>query len=115
MVNQSLYQALEGARTLKGGVVRVKDQNRIGQPGQLVAVVGDEVIYPDGSVATITSGVGFSMQCDSKPVALVGSHVSGNDRIISSPDNGVRILLEESKWIEGLFDPDYLNEGHSHG
>jgi len=106
MTQQALYLALEGARTLRGGVVRV--QGKRAQDVKLrIAVVGDEVVYADGRVGTITSGAGFGMMFDGKPVALVGSHVSGDDRIVCSPDDGARIGLEHGQWIEGLFDPSY--------
>ena len=109
MADQNLYIALEGARTLKGGVVRINDTDRPGSPGAYVALVGDEVVYPDGRVATITSGAGFGMASNGRPTALVGSHVSRDDRIICSPDNGLRLEIGDTGWVEGLFDPSYVH------
>lgn len=116
MANQSLYLSVEGASTLNGGFVRVKNPS-IGEPCMHVALVGDDLVYPDGSVPTIMSCAGFGMMFDGKPVALMGSDVSGNERIIGFPDNSGRIGLEDGQWIEGLFDSNYvsLRKDATHG
>jgi len=52
------------------------------------ALVGDEVVYPDGSRARIISGSGYAAT-DGGGVAfaLVGSQLDNGDEIISTPQN----------------------------
>jgi uncharacterized Zn-binding protein involved in type VI secretion len=81
--------------------------------------VGDEVIYADGSTATITSGAGFGFIDRDKPVAIVGSHLSNGDVIVESPNETLTINeLEGEAPIPGLLDPAYvppIGLGHKGG
>ncbi len=63
MAQQSLHPALEGARTFKGGAVRVKN-GCVGELGMPAAIVGDALVYPDSREATVTSGAGLGRMFD---------------------------------------------------
>lgn len=52
-----------------------------------MALVGDEVTYPDGSTALIVSGSGSSISHNEKGYALVGSQLSNGDKIIITPQS----------------------------
>lgn len=84
-------QATVGSLTRRGGVVSSGRSGGqvVNSSGELVAVslVGDEVTYPDGSVATIVSGSGSSISSNGKGYALVGSVLSNGDEIISTPQD----------------------------
>lgn len=82
-------QATVGSLTRRGGVVASGSSGGqvVNSSGELVAfsLVGDEVTYPDGSVATIVSGSGSNISSNGKGYALVGSVLSNRDEIISTP------------------------------
>lgn len=84
-------QATVGSLTRRGGVVSSGRSGGqvVNSSGELVAfsLVGDEVTYPDGSVATIVSGSGSSISSNGKGYALVGSVLSNGDEIISTPQD----------------------------
>lgn len=99
--------ALDGAKTKKGGIVKasthivkVKDIS--------VALVGDDVVYDDGTTAKIISGSGNAMRVIGKGVALVGSHISNDDEIISTPHDNMQIRL-----FDGDPKPKYFLECES--
>lgn len=84
-------QAVVGSLTRDGGKVSSASSGGkvITSSGEFAefALVGDEVIYPDGSTAHIVSGSGSSISSNGKGYALVGSHLSNGDEIISTPQN----------------------------
>jgi uncharacterized Zn-binding protein involved in type VI secretion len=98
-----------GARTERGGhVTRVSSRRSV--CGLHIALVGDIVTYRDGSEAAIIDGAGKAGFDDGRCIALVGSHLSNGDRIVSTPsDNGKSgLVVREGEKLEGLFDPSYV-------
>lgn len=84
-------QAVMGSLTRNGGVVSTATSGgevitNNGQPA-VIALVGDKVTYPDGTTARIVSGSGSRISSNGKGYALVGSHLSNGDEIISTPQN----------------------------
>ena len=98
-----------GSRTVAGGTVRVAS-SQIYCGGEFrVARVGDEVHYPDGTTASITSGAGFAAIDNGKPLAIVGSHVSNGDQIVDTLNREFEIVrYEDSPAIPGFLDPHYV-------
>lgn len=86
--------ATEGSLTRDGGTVfcEYSGQQIELEDGTLVnvALIGDEVRYPDGTTAKISTGVGNTSH---KSVALVGSSLDNGDEIISSPQGNVRRVV----------------------
>ncbi|MEI7306190.1 PAAR domain-containing protein [Pectobacterium atrosepticum] len=84
-------QAVVGSLTRDGGKVSSASSEGevITSSGKSAgfALVGDEVTYSDGSTAHIVSGSGSSISSNGKGYALVGSHLSNGDEIISTPQN----------------------------
>ena len=83
------YQAFplvtEGATTKQGGVVHVKQrENYMELRDKRVAVVGDYVVYPDGSQAEIISGIGVAMLIDNIPPVITQSVLDNGDVIEES-------------------------------
>ena len=83
--------ATEGSLTRDGGTVfseyngqqiEIEDGTRLN-----VSLVGDEVHYPDGTTAKISTGRGNT---SGDSAALVGSLLDNGDEIISSPQGSVR-------------------------
>lgn len=100
--------AVDGALTQRGGVVRaawngaeieLEDGQKVN-----IALVGDEVVYPDGTTARIVTGSGEQYQKDERSIALVGSRLSNGDVIISTPQAGC--TLNELKGLP--MDADFL-------
>ncbi|MEI2265447.1 hypothetical protein [Erwinia sp. CGal63] len=86
--------ATEGSLTRNGGTVfskyngrqiELEDGTRLN-----VSLVGDEVRYPDGTTAKISTGAGNTSK---KSVALVGSSLDNGDKIISSPQGNMRRVV----------------------
>ncbi|WP_370430167.1 hypothetical protein [Klebsiella michiganensis] len=82
--------ATEGSLTREGGTVfseyngqqiEIEDGTRLN-----VSLVGDEVRYPDGTTAKISTGIGNT---SGDSAALVGSLLDNGDEIISSPQGSV--------------------------
>ncbi|CAM7202528.1 hypothetical protein [Klebsiella michiganensis] len=82
--------ATEGSLTRDGGTVfseyngqqiEIEDGTRLN-----VSLVGDEVRYPDGTTAKISTGIGNT---SGDSAALVGSLLDNGDEIISSPQGSV--------------------------
>lgn len=67
-----------------------------------MAIVGDHVVYPDGSTAEITSGAGNLLADNGLPIAIVGSHISGGDKIISSPVTAAKLRISASDDTTGF-------------
>lgn len=100
--------AVDGALTQRGGMVRAAwNGAEIELDGGLkvnIALVGDEVVYPDGTTARIITGSGAKFQKGGKSIALVGSRLSNGDVIISTPQAGC--TLNELKGLP--MDADFL-------
>lgn len=84
--------AVDGALTQRGGVVRAEwNGAEIALDGGKkvnIALVGDEVVYPDSTTARIVTGSGSKFQKSGQSIALVGSRLSNGDVIISTPQAG---------------------------
>lgn len=108
---QKVYPvAFEGAMTRDGGkVVVAQGKERPTVSCLPVALVGDEVHYPDGRMARIDSGAGFGAQFNGTPFALVGSSLDNDDVIVSTPVDQVCVVEAEGVKIQGLFDRNYLS------
>jgi uncharacterized Zn-binding protein involved in type VI secretion len=106
-INETMHLfATVGARTERGGkVTRVSSHATIDNLG--LAVVGDTVEYEDGTEATIVDGAGFAAMWEDRPVALVGSHLSNGDRIVTAAQNAFGITVRDGEEIPGLFDSTY--------
>ena len=107
------------SKTQKGGVViaSIGACHCLADDGSQMlrtAVVGDTVEYPDGSVAQITSGAGFVFMDNNHPVAIVGSHVSGGDRIISSHVTYGELLITPSDTAKGFLVEGWMPESKAH-
>ena len=81
----------EGSLTRDGGTVvseyngqqiEIEDGTRLN-----VSLVGDEVRYPDGTTAKISTGI---VNTSGDSAALVGSLLDNDDEIISIPQGSVR-------------------------
>ena len=86
--------AVVGSVTRNGGVIR----NATGGStagGYKMARVGDNVVYADGSEATIISGAGEARIMHGASAALVGSMLDNGDEIISTPQSGSRLVFRE--------------------
>ena len=98
-----------GSRTVDGGTVRTASSQIYCRGDVRVARVGDEVHYPDGTIATITSGTGFAATENGKPLAIVGSHVGNGDKIVDTPNREFEIFIyENTPAIPGFLDPQYM-------
>lgn len=98
-----------GSRTKQGGTVQTASTGMFCGGDHRIARVGDEVRYPDGTVAHITSGAGFAAIFDGKPLAIVGSHISNGDEIMESLNNDFQITIREGMpAVPGLLDPQYV-------
>ncbi|MCF8579611.1 PAAR domain-containing protein [Enterobacter ludwigii] len=105
----SIYRiAVDGALTQRDGVVHAAwngaEIELDGGQKVNIALVGDEVVYPDGTTARIVTGSGSKFQKGGQSIALVGSRLSNGDVIISTPQAGC--TLNE---LTGLpIDTDFL-------
>ncbi|MCU4437132.1 PAAR domain-containing protein [Acinetobacter bereziniae] len=106
------YIAVNGSKTKNGGLVKASAlQCKIG--GLAVALVGDEVLYADGTISKIVSGTGKASLIEGKSIALVGSHLENGDEIIDSPNQSVAFhIFKGEKAPEGFLN---LEEGIQHG
>lgn len=88
--------AVDGALTQRGGVVRAAwngaEIELEGGQKVNIALVGDEVVYPDGTIAKIVTGSGEQYRKGEESVALVGSRLSNGDMIISTPQAGCMLV-----------------------
>lgn len=106
--------AVVGAKTAHGGEVTGASSNSHLDHCE-IALVGDTVSYPDGRTARITSGAGEASCINGIPFAIVGSHVEGGDRIVSTPVHGSVICLDskdplpEGFLVEGYLSSPYAN------
>lgn len=98
--------ATEGSRSKLGGVIRKGSLDfQIDLPsGELVnvAIIGDQVEYPDGSSARIITGAGEHFF----NAALVGSRLENGDEIIDTPQDGLVFNVRQDEHLKG-----FLSEG----
>lgn len=82
--HKKLFFATHGSKTKNGGLVRATINQKIKAQGHLLAVVGDEAIYEDGTTSKIISGAGEVGSIEGYDIALVGSRLENGDEIIES-------------------------------
>lgn len=96
--------ATEGSLSRDGGTVfsEYNGQQIELENGTLVnvSIVGDEVRYPDGATAKISTGIGNT---SGKSAALVGSTIDNGDEIISSPQGSVRRVVRAGESLPANF------------
>lgn len=91
--------ATNGSKTKNGGLVRATVNKRVKAEGHLIAAVGDEVIYEDGTTSKIISGAGEEGKFEGFELALVGSHLENGDEIIDSQQSGFVFRIYKNKPI----------------
>ncbi|MCT4711248.1 hypothetical protein MUA04_13770 [Enterobacteriaceae bacterium H11S18] len=103
-VTAAYLVATEGSLTRDGGTVFSEyngQQIEIEEGVRLnISLVGDEVRYPDGTTAKISTGVG-NISGDS--AALVGSSLDNGDEIISSPQGSIRRAVRAGESLPESF------------
>lgn len=82
--HKKFFAATHGSKTKNGGLVRTTINQNIKAQGHLIAVVGDEAIYEDGTTSKIISGAGEAGSIEGYDIALVGSRLENGDEIIES-------------------------------
>ncbi len=96
--------ATEGSLTRDGGTVfsEYSGQQIEAEHGKWLNVsrVGDEVRYPDGTTAKISTGVG---KTSGDSAALVGSALDNGDEIISSPQGNIRRAVRAGESLPEKF------------
>lgn len=113
-VNAIYRFAVEGSLTRDGGIIQTGTTKMtiIDENGKerRIAQVQDVVVYPDGSTATIISGAGKeSYSREGQGYALVGSHLSNGDVIISTPQHRALLAIREGYQLPD----DFLVEGQN--
>ncbi|MGP3167227.1 PAAR domain-containing protein [Serratia ureilytica] len=100
-VNAIYRIAVDGSLTKEGGTVRaayngnaieLSDGRKVN-----VALVGDDVVYPDGRTAKIVTGAGKMSEVNGRGVALVNSRLDNGDEIISTLCDGPMIVGREGE------------------
>lgn len=86
--------AVIGSVTRNGGVI-INASGSSTTGGYKIARVGDNVVYADGSEATIISGAGEARIMQGASAALVGSMLDNGDEIISTPQSCSRLEFRE--------------------
>lgn len=94
--------ATVGSLTRSGGILQ-KASGESTAGGLQVARVGDKVVYPDGSEATIISGAGVARVLQGASAALVGSMLDNGDEIISTPQSNNRLVFREGDELPNGF------------
>lgn len=96
--------ATEGSLTRDGGTVfsEYSGQQIKTECGKRLNVsrVGDEVRYPNGTTAKISTGVG---KTSGDSAALVGSSLDNGDEIISSPQGRIRRVVRAGESLPEKF------------
>ena len=82
--HQKFFAATHGSKTRNGGLIKATINKSIKAQGHLIAVVGDEAIYEDGTTSKIISGAGEAGSIEGHDIALVGSRLENGDEIIES-------------------------------
>ncbi|WP_016833041.1 PAAR domain-containing protein [Herbaspirillum lusitanum] len=102
------YFVTLGSKTRNGGVVHTATSGRT-IDGISVALVGDEVRYPNGEIATIMSGAGAASIYDGKCLAVEGSHASNGDVIETSNQKGHGLVVRAGMPpVLGFFQERYM-------
>lgn len=70
-----------------------------------IVLVGDEVVYPDGTTARIVIGSGSKFQKSGQSIALVGSRLSNGDVIVSTPQAGCTLNKMKGLPVDADFLP----------
>lgn len=105
--HKKFIAATHGSKTKNGGLVNAQLNKELKVEGHLIVVVGDEVIYSDGSTSKIISGAGKASELDGHPVALVGSRLENGDEIIASLQSAFEFRLYHDREIpEGFLKHD---------
>lgn len=102
--------ATHGSKTKNGGLVNAFINQEIKIEGHLVAVVGDEVVYSDGSKSKIISGAGKASKVKGHSLALVGSHLDNGDEIIDSLQSSCELRLYLDKEVPDGFLKNKIKE-----
>ena len=82
--HKKFFVATHGSKTKNGGLIRATLNQKIKAQGHLIAVVGDEAIYEDGTTSKIISGAGEAGAIEGRDIALVGSRLENGDEIVES-------------------------------
>lgn len=82
--HKKFFVATHGSKTKNGGLIRATFNQKIKAQGHLIAVVGDEAIYEDGTTSKIISGAGEAGAIEGRDIALVGSRLENGDEIVES-------------------------------
>lgn len=108
-VNALCRITVDGGLTREGGTVRatyngneveLSDGRKVN-----VALVGDDVVYPDGRTAKIVTGAGKMSEVNGRGVALVNSHLNNGDEIVSTLFNGPMLVGREGEKMPEDFLP----------
>lgn len=103
-VTASYLIATEGSLTRDGGTVfsEYSGQQIETEQGKWRSVsrVGDEVRYPDGTTAKISTGAG---KTSGGSAALVGSALDNGDEIISCPQGNIRKVVRAGESLPENF------------
>lgn len=86
------HLAVNGVKSKNGGLVEASSKD-CKVNGLSIALVGDEVIYTDGTISKIVSGAGNACTVEGYSVALVGSRLENGDEIVESPNTSVAINI----------------------
>lgn len=105
--HKKFIAATHGSKTKNGGLVNAQINKELKVEGHLIAVVGDEVVYSDGSKSKIISGAGKASELDGHPIALVGSRLENGDEIFESLQSALEFRLYHDQEIpEGFLSHD---------
>ena len=103
--HKNFLAATHGSKTKNGGLVKASIHQQVKAEGHLIAAVGDEAIYQDGSNSKIISGAGEEGKIEGFEVALVGSRLENGDEIIESLQSSFVFRLYADRAIP----EDFLN------
>ena len=94
--------ATVGSLSRNGGIIQKVSGNSTA--GSLrVALVGDKVVYADGSKATTISDAGKARDMQGASAALVGNMLDNGDEIISTPQSSNKFVFREGDTLSNGF------------
>ncbi|GJA00060.1 PAAR domain-containing protein [Enterobacter kobei] len=94
--------ATVGSLSRNGGIIQKVSGNSTA--GSLrVALVGDKVVYADGSKATTISDAGKARDMQGASAALVGNMLDNGDEIISTPQSSNKFVFREGDTLPNGF------------
>ena len=94
--------ATVGSLSRNGGIIQKVSGNSTA--GSLrVALVGDKVVYADGSKATTISDAGKARDMQEASAALVGNMLDNGDEIISTPQSSNKFVFREGDTLPNGF------------